>query len=47
MLVRGESKSYGTERRFEGILHPGENVVLIEDVVTNRRPGHRIGNCPA
>ena len=34
VLVRGESKSYGTERRFEGILHPGENVVLIEDVVT-------------
>jgi orotate phosphoribosyltransferase len=34
VLVRGESKSYGTERRFEGILHPGDNVVLIEDVVT-------------
>ena len=34
VLVRGESKSYGTERRFEGILHPDENVVLIEDVVT-------------
>lgn len=34
VLVRGESKSYGTERRFEGILHRGENIVLIEDVVT-------------
>ena len=34
VLVRGAAKSYGTERRFEGILHPGENVVLIEDVVT-------------
>lgn len=34
VLVRGESKSYGTERRFEGVLHPDENIVLIEDVVT-------------
>ncbi|MDE2901612.1 MAG: orotate phosphoribosyltransferase [Chloroflexota bacterium] len=34
VLVRGESKSYGTQRRFEGILHPDENIVLIEDVVT-------------
>lgn len=34
VLVRSAAKSYGTERRFEGILHPGENVVLIEDVVT-------------
>ena len=34
VLVRGEAKSYGTERRFEGILHAGDNVVLIEDVVT-------------
>ncbi len=34
VLVRGAAKSYGTERRFEGLLHPGENVVLIEDVVT-------------
>ena len=34
VLVRGAAKSYGTERRFEGILQPGDNVVLIEDVVT-------------
>ena len=34
VLVRGAAKTYGTERRFEGILHPDEKVVLIEDVVT-------------
>ena len=34
VLVRGESKSYGTQRRFEGLLHAGDNVVLVEDVVT-------------
>jgi orotate phosphoribosyltransferase len=34
ILVRGAAKSYGTERRFEGVMHPDDNVVLIEDVVT-------------
>ncbi|MFO7958458.1 MAG: orotate phosphoribosyltransferase [Candidatus Brocadiia bacterium] len=34
VIVRKESKEYGTENRIEGVLQPGENVVLVEDVAT-------------
>lgn len=34
VLVRRQAKEYGTGRRFEGALNPGERVVLIEDVMT-------------
>ncbi|MFO8008459.1 MAG: orotate phosphoribosyltransferase [Candidatus Brocadiia bacterium] len=34
VIVRKESKGYGTANRIEGILPTGEDVVLLEDVVT-------------
>jgi orotate phosphoribosyltransferase len=35
VIVRVDKpKEYGTARRFEGTLHAGERVVLVEDVVT-------------
>ncbi len=34
ILVRKESKAYGTSRGLEGELLPGERVTLIEDVLT-------------
>ncbi len=35
VLIRGEAKTYGTLKRFEGALEAGERVALIEDVVTS------------
>jgi orotate phosphoribosyltransferase len=32
--VRKEQKSYGTGKRIEGELKPGERVVVVEDVTT-------------
>jgi orotate phosphoribosyltransferase len=34
VLVRKESKGYGTDKIFEGELKKGERVVLIEDILT-------------
>jgi orotate phosphoribosyltransferase len=34
IIVRKESKGYGTDKLIEGELNPGDNVVLIEDVAT-------------
>jgi len=34
VIVRKESKGYGTEKRIEGEMHAGEHVVLLEDVAT-------------
>ena len=34
VIVRKESKGYGTEKRIEGQLAPGESVALLEDVAT-------------
>lgn len=34
VIVKKEPKDYGTSRRIEGELYPGERVVLIEDVLT-------------
>ena len=34
VIVRKESKGYGTANRIEGVMEPGENVVLLEDVAT-------------
>ena len=34
ILVRKEPKEYGTARHFEGQIVPGQQVVLVEDVVT-------------
>ena len=35
VIVRKESKAYGTARRLEGSFEPGERVCLVEDVVTS------------
>ena len=35
LIVRKEAKGYGTDRRLEGIYREGEEVCLIEDVVTS------------
>jgi len=32
---RREEKAYGTRRRIEGTFHPGERVVVIDDIVTD------------
>ena len=34
VIVRKESKGYGTNERIEGEMKPGEHVVLLEDVAT-------------
>ena len=34
LIVRKEAKGYGTERRIEGEFEPGEEVCLVEDIVT-------------
>ena len=34
VLVRNASKTYGTAKRFEGALHFGERIVMVEDVLT-------------
>ena len=33
-IVRNAKKDYGTAKTIEGKLLPGENVVLVEDIVT-------------
>jgi orotate phosphoribosyltransferase len=35
LIVRKEAKGYGTERRIEGEFETGEEVCLVEDVVTS------------
>jgi orotate phosphoribosyltransferase len=35
LIVRKEAKGYGTERRLEGVFAAGEEVCLVEDVVTS------------
>ena len=34
LIVRKEQKGYGTEKRLEGAYAPGEEICLVEDVVT-------------
>ena len=34
VIVRSQGKSYGTSRLVEGELYPGENVLVIEDVIS-------------
>ncbi len=34
VIVRKQSKGYGTANLIEGVMEPGENVVLLEDVAT-------------
>jgi orotate phosphoribosyltransferase len=35
VIVRGQTKEYGTANRLEGVYEPGERVLLIEDIVTS------------
>ncbi len=35
IIVRGETKEYGTAKRIEGTFAPGELVCVLEDVVTS------------
>ncbi len=35
IIVRGETKEYGTAKRIEGPFEPGDVVCLLEDVVTS------------
>jgi orotate phosphoribosyltransferase len=35
LIVRKEAKGYGTDNRLEGLFDPGEEVCLVEDVVTS------------
>jgi orotate phosphoribosyltransferase len=35
IIVRGETKEYGTAQRIEGPFEPGDLVCLLEDVVTS------------
>ena len=35
LIVRKDSKGYGTDNRLEGVFEPGEQVCLVEDVVTS------------
>jgi orotate phosphoribosyltransferase len=35
LIVRKDTKVYGTENRLEGVFEPGERVCLVEDVVTS------------
>jgi orotate phosphoribosyltransferase len=35
LYVRQEAKSHGRERRVEGILHPGDKVLVVDDLVTS------------
>ena len=34
LYVRKEARTHGRERRVEGILYPGDRVLLVDDVVT-------------
>jgi len=34
LIVRREAKGYGTAKEVEGVMHEGERVVLVEDVLT-------------
>ena len=35
IYVRKEKKEHGTGKRVEGVLKPGDNVVIIDDLITN------------
>ncbi len=35
IYIRKDTKSHGRERRVEGILHPGDSILLIDDLITS------------
>ncbi len=34
VIIRNSKKDYGTSKLIEGVLNPGENVLIVEDVLT-------------
>src|SRR5437868_1423810 len=34
VIIRNQKKDYGTSKQIEGVLEPGDTVVLVEDVLT-------------
>lgn len=34
VIVRNQKKDYGTSKLIEGILNPGETVIIVEDILT-------------
>lgn len=44
LIVKSEAKAYGTGRLIEGELHPGEAVVLVEDIITSGAQALRAAN---
>ena len=34
VFVRNQKKDYGTSKQIEGILNPGEKIMIVEDVLT-------------
>ncbi|MFI4862424.1 MAG: orotate phosphoribosyltransferase [Phycisphaerales bacterium JB063] len=34
ILIRNQKKGYGTAKQLEGAIHPGETIVLLEDIAT-------------
>ncbi len=47
LIVRKETKEYGTANRLEGVAEEGELVCLVEDVVTSGGAGDRGDRGPA
>lgn len=35
VLIRNAKKDYGTAKQFEGVLHPGDTVLITEDIATS------------
>ena len=34
LFIRNQKKDYGTAKQIEGILNPGETVIIVEDILT-------------
>lgn len=45
VLVRNKKKDYGTAKQIEGVLNPGETVLVVEDVLTTG--GQVLESCQA